>query len=51
MIVSLVVVFIGYLQCFNDEDMILFMLGCFMGAVGFISGAVGLITGNDFFEM
>lgn len=51
MIVSLVVVFIGYLQCFNDEDMILFLLGCFMGILGFFGGLVGLITDNNFFEM
>lgn len=51
MIVSAFIGLIAYLQCFNNEDMALFCLGMFFAITGFIAGIIGLITGNDFFEM
>lgn len=42
--------FIAFLQCFNPEDMALFVLAMFMVVPAIIASVVGICIGQNFFE-
>lgn len=50
-LVSILVLVIAYFQCFNNENMILFLLGCFIAIPAIITAVVGIVTDRNFFEM
>ena len=43
--------FIGFIQCYNPEDMALFVLACFITIPAMIAAIVGIITDQNIFEM
>ena len=51
LIVAIVTLFIGYVQCCNPEDMALFVLACFICVPAIIACIVGIIVDVNFFEM
>lgn len=42
--------FIAFLQCFNPEDMALFVLAMFIVIPAIIASVVGICIGQNFFE-
>ena len=50
LIVAIVTLFIGYVQCYNPEDMALFFLVCFICVPGIIICIVGIVMDKNFFE-
>lgn len=51
LIAAIVTLFIGYVQCYNAEDMALFVLACFICVPAIIACIVGIIMDVNFFEM
>lgn len=52
LITSIIVFFIAYAQCYNGEDMALFIFAtCFIIIPAFVISLVGIVTGKDMFEM
>lgn len=50
LLAALITGFIAFLQCFNSEDMALFVLAMFMLVPAIIASLVGICTGRNFFE-
>ncbi|MBO5827224.1 MAG: hypothetical protein J6R59_01925 [Paludibacteraceae bacterium] len=50
-LVALVTFFIGYVQCYNPEDMALFFLACLICVPTIIICIVGIVIDKNFFEM
>lgn len=42
--------FIAFLQCFNPEDMAMFVLAMFMVVPTIIASVIGICIGQNFFE-
>ena len=51
LLAALATLFIGYVQCYNPEDMASFVLVCFICIPAIIGCIVGIIMGVNFFEM
>jgi hypothetical protein len=51
LLVALVTFFIGYVQCYNPEDMALFFLACLICVPTIIICIVGIVIDKNFFEM
>lgn len=51
LLAALATLFIGYVQCYNPEDMALFFLCCLICIPGILVSIVGIIIGKNFFEM
>ena len=51
LIAAIATLFIGYVQCCNPEDMALFVLACFICIPAIIACIVGIVMGENFFEM
>ena len=51
LIAAIATLFIGYVQCYNPEDMALFVLACFICVPAIIACIVGIIMDVNFFEM
>ena len=47
---AIFVLFISFVQCYNDEDMALFILGSLVSVVGIVVGVIGIIFNKNFFE-
>ena len=41
---------IGFVQCYNPEDMGLFFLACLICVPAILISSVGIVTGKNFFE-
>lgn len=50
-IAALITLFIGYVQCYNPEDIAAFVLACFICVPAIIACIVGIIMDVNFFEM
>lgn len=50
LLTSLVIGFIAFFQCFNPEDMALFILAMFVVVPVIIASTVGICIGQNFFE-
>lgn len=51
LLAAIATLFIGYVQCCNPEDMALFVLACFICIPAIIACIVGIVMGENFFEM
>lgn len=51
LLAAIATLFIGYVQCYNPEDMALFVLACFICVPAIIACIVGIIMDVNFFEM
>ena len=51
LLVGLITLFIGYVQCYNPDDMALFFLACLICVPAIIIGIVGIVMDKNFFEM
>lgn len=50
LLVALATLFIAFVQCFNNEDMALFLLGCFVCVPAILVSIVGIVLDKNFFE-
>ena len=50
LLVAIIVLFIGYVECYNDEDMALFFLGCLICIPTILICFVGIVMNKNFFE-
>lgn len=50
LLVAIIVLFIGYVECYNDEDMALFFLGCLICVPAILISGVGIVMNKNFFE-
>ena len=48
---AIMVLFIGYCECYNPEDMALFFFACLITIPTILVSIVGIIIGKNFFEM
>ena len=51
LLAALATLFIGYVQCYNPEDMALFFLACLICVPAIIICIVGIVIDKNFFEM
>ena len=51
LIATVITLFIGYVQCYNPEDMALFFLACLICVPAIIICIVGIVMDVNFFEM
>ena len=51
LLAALATLFIGYVQCFDSEDMALFVLACLICVPAIIASVVGIVIDKNFFEM
>jgi hypothetical protein len=51
LIAAIITLFIGYVECYNPEDMALFFLACLICIPGIIICIVGIVMDKNFFEM
>jgi hypothetical protein len=51
LLAALATLFIGFVQCYNTEDMALFFLACFICVPAIIASIVGIVMDKNFFEM
>lgn len=47
---AVITLLIAFVQCFNNEDMALFLLGCFVCVPAVLVSVVGIILDKNFFE-
>jgi sugar phosphate permease len=47
---AIITLLIAFVQCFNNEDMALFILGCFVCVPAVLVSVVGIILDKNFFE-
>ena len=47
---AIITLLIAFVQCFNNEDMALFLLGCFVCVPAALVSVVGIILDKNFFE-
>ena len=50
LLAALVTLFIGFIECYNPEDMALFFLACLVCVPGILVSIVGIVLGKNFFE-
>lgn len=50
LLAALATLFIGFIQCFNPEDMALFFLGCLICIPAIVVAIVGIVLDKNFFE-
>lgn len=51
LIFGILTLFIGYVQCYNPEDMAIFFLSCLICVPAIIVSIVGIVMDKNFFEM
>ena len=51
LLIAILVLLIGFAQCFNSEDMALFILACFICVPAIVASIVGIVMDKNFFEM
>ena len=51
LIAAIATLFIGFVQCFNSEDMALFFLACLICVPAILISIVGIVMDKNFFEM
>jgi hypothetical protein len=51
LLAALATLFIGYVECYNPEDMALFFLACLICIPTIIICIVGIVIDKNFFEM
>lgn len=51
LLAAIATLFIGYVQCYNHEDMALFVLACLICVPAIFICIVGIIMDENFFEM
>jgi uncharacterized membrane protein HdeD (DUF308 family) len=50
LIVGILTLFIGYVECYNPEDMALFFLACLICVPAIFICIVGIVLDKNFFE-
>ena len=50
LLAALATLFIGFIECYNPEDMALFFLACLVCVPGIIVSIVGIVLDKNFFE-
>ena len=50
LLAALATLFIGYVECYNPEDMALFFLACLICVPTIIISIVGIVMDKNFFE-
>ena len=51
LLAALATLFIGFVQCYNPEDMALFFLTCLICVPAILISIVGIVIDKNFFEM
>jgi len=51
LIIAILVLLLGFAQCFDSEDMALFVLACLICVPAIIASVVGIVIDKNFFEM
>jgi len=50
LLAAIATLFIGYVQCYNPEDMALFFLACLICVPAILISIVGIVMDKNFFE-
>ena len=50
LLAAIATLFIGFVQCYNPEDMALFFLASLICVPAILISSVGIVTGKNFFE-
>lgn len=51
LLAAIATLFIGFVQCYNTEDMALFFLACLICVPAILISIVGIVLDKNFFEM
>lgn len=51
LLAAIATLFIGFVQCYNPEDMALFFLACLICVPAILISIVGIVMDKNFFEM